>query len=106
MKFSELTAQVKAWLQRQGRVSYRALKREFELNDDDLADLKAELIDAQRVAVDENEKVMVWTGDGRNGETEKRGNGEDRLESRVQGLEGFSIVCTLCRDDPCERPSS
>ena len=62
MKFSELTAQVKAWLQRQGRVSYRALKREFELDDDDLVDLKAELIDAQRVALDEGGKVLVWVG--------------------------------------------
>lgn len=63
MKFSELTEQVRVWLQRQGRVSYRALKREFDLDDDDLADLKAELIDAQRVAVDEDAKVLVWTGD-------------------------------------------
>lgn len=46
MKFSELTAQVRACLQRQGRISYRALQREFELDDDYLADLKTELIDA------------------------------------------------------------
>ena len=56
MKFSELTAQVKAWLQRQGRNCICALKREFELDDEDLADLKAELIDAQRVSAHEDGK--------------------------------------------------
>ena len=30
MKFSELVEQVQTLLQHQGRVSYRALKREFE----------------------------------------------------------------------------
>jgi TOMM system kinase/cyclase fusion protein len=62
MRFSEVVEQVLAWLQRQGRVSYRALKREFALDDEYLQDLKAELIDAQRVAADEDGKVLVWLG--------------------------------------------
>ena len=72
MKFSEVVAQTLAWLQREGRVSYRALKREFELDDEFLEDLKAEIIEAKRLAIDENGKVLVWTGKGINGETEKR----------------------------------
>jgi hypothetical protein len=60
MKFSEGVAQTIAWLQREERVSYRALKREFGLDDEFLEDLKAELIDAKRVAVDEDGKVLVW----------------------------------------------
>jgi DNA-binding response OmpR family regulator len=64
MTFDELLAQVTALLQRQGRVSYGALKRRFALDDDEyLQDLKDELIDAQRVAVDENGKVLVWAGE-------------------------------------------
>ncbi|MBM4259354.1 MAG: hypothetical protein FJ147_26075, partial [Deltaproteobacteria bacterium] len=63
MRFSQLVEQVRVWLQRQGRVSYRALKREFDLDDESLADLKAELIDAQRVARDEDGKVLVWAGE-------------------------------------------
>jgi hypothetical protein len=51
--------QALAWLQREGRVSYRALKREFELDDEFLEDLKVELIDARRVAADEDGKVVV-----------------------------------------------
>ena len=49
-------------LQRQGRVSYRALKRRFDLDDDYLEDLKAEIITAQQLARDEAEEVLVWTG--------------------------------------------
>src|SRR5262245_39082168 len=61
--FDELLARVTELLQRQGRVSYRALKRRFALDDDYLEDLKAELIQAQRLAVDENDAVLVWAGD-------------------------------------------
>lgn len=87
MKFSEVIAQTLAWLQREGRVSYRALKREFELDDEFLEDLKAEIIEAKRLAIDENGKVLVWTGKGVNGETEKRGKGEDSLDPSVQRRE-------------------
>src|SRR5713101_8109626 len=62
MKFSEVIEQVRALLQRQGRISYRALKREFDLDDEYLEDLKAELIEAQRLASDEDGKVLVWVG--------------------------------------------
>ena len=40
MTFQEVLAQVIAWLQREQRVSYRALKRQLELDDDYLEDLK------------------------------------------------------------------
>ena len=62
MKFSEVVAQTLSWLQRDGRVSYRALKLEFDLNDDMLDALKEEIIEAKRLAIDENGKVLVWIG--------------------------------------------
>jgi TOMM system kinase/cyclase fusion protein len=62
MTFDEIWAQACALLQREGRVSYRALKRRLALNDEDLEDLKSELIDAKRLASDEDGKVLVWTG--------------------------------------------
>ena len=49
-------------MRRRGRVTYRALKRQFDLNDDFLEDLKEEIIDAQRVAVEEDGRILVWTG--------------------------------------------
>ena len=87
MKFSELVEQVHMLLQRQRRVSYRALKREFDLDDEYIEDLKAELIDARQLATDENGKVLVWIEKGINGEKDKRGKGEDGLASSVQSLE-------------------
>src|SRR5712691_1625486 len=54
--------QVIALLQRHGRVSYRALKVQFELDDDRLDLLKEELIDIQHVARDQDERMLVWTG--------------------------------------------
>src|SRR3989454_6432977 len=63
MTFDEILAQVVALLQREGRVSYRALKRRFDLDEDYLEDLKAEIIQAKKLAVDEDGAVLVWTGD-------------------------------------------
>ncbi len=63
MTFDEILAQVMTLLQRQGRVSYRALKLRFDLDDEYLDVLKEELIDAQRIATDENGRILVWTGE-------------------------------------------
>jgi class 3 adenylate cyclase/tetratricopeptide (TPR) repeat protein len=62
MTFDEILAQVLELLQREGRVSYRALKRRFELDDEYLEDLKAEIIEAKKLAADEGGAVLVWTG--------------------------------------------
>jgi class 3 adenylate cyclase len=62
MDFYTLLDQVVDLLRSRRRVSYRALKRQFGLDDDYLEDLKAELIKSQRQAVDEDGDVLVWTG--------------------------------------------
>jgi class 3 adenylate cyclase len=62
LTFEELLDQAIALLQRRGRLTYRALKRQFNVDDDCLEDLKAELIQGQRLAVDEAGAVLVWTG--------------------------------------------
>ena len=64
MTFDEVLAQVLELLQREGRVSYRALKRRFALDDEYLEDLKAEIVDAKHLATDEDGKVLVWTSEG------------------------------------------
>src|SRR3989442_11478528 len=61
MTFDEVLTQVLALLQRQGRVSYRALQRRFHLDDEYLADLKEELLFAYPV-VDAEGRGLVWTG--------------------------------------------
>jgi len=62
MKFSEVIEQASTLLQQKGRLTYRSLKREFDLDDEALEDLKFELIEGQRLAVDEDGKVLVWMG--------------------------------------------
>jgi Adenylate and Guanylate cyclase catalytic domain len=61
--FNEVLSQTIAMLQQHGRVSYRALKRQFALDDAFLEDLKYELIEVQQCAVDQDGTMLVWTGD-------------------------------------------
>ena len=62
MTFYEVLEQVIGLLQRHGRVTYRALKRQYGCDDDFLADLQAEIIQARQVAVDQDGEMLVWTG--------------------------------------------
>ena len=63
MDYDALVAKVIELLQREKRVPYRSLKRRFELDDDYIEDLKIDLIEAKRLAVDENDRILVWIGD-------------------------------------------
>src|SRR5262245_8759127 len=60
MNFEEILDHAIAMLQRRGRVTYRTLKRQFQLADDALGDLKEELIYGQRLTADEDGRVLVW----------------------------------------------
>src|SRR5262249_35104849 len=62
MDFEAILDQAIAMLQRRGRMTYRALKRQFQLDDAFLEDLTVELIKGQRLARDEDGEVLVWTG--------------------------------------------
>src|SRR5215471_979455 len=63
MTFEEILDQATAMLQRRGRVSYRTLRLQFHLDDEQLAALREELIDIQEVALDKDGKMLVWKGD-------------------------------------------
>lgn len=60
--FPALLKSVQAWLASEQRVSYRGLKRQFQLGDDEVEDLKHELIYTKKLAADEDGKVLVWLG--------------------------------------------
>ena len=62
MTFDDILAQIFDLLQRDKRVAYRALKVRFQLDDDLLEAVKDELIYAKKLAVDEDNRVLVWTG--------------------------------------------
>src|SRR4029450_10750417 len=61
MTFDEILFQIIDLLKRQGRVSYSALKRRFDLNDDYLNDLKDELLYVHPVRDDEG-RGLIWSG--------------------------------------------
>ena len=62
MDFYTLVDHVVDLLRQRQRVTYRALQRQFDLDEETLNDLKDELLYAQQVARDEDGRVLVWTG--------------------------------------------
>jgi len=69
MDFYTVLDQVLALLRQRGRVSYRALKRQFDLDDAYLDDLKVELIEVQQCAREQEGTMLVWTGEAASGAT-------------------------------------
>jgi class 3 adenylate cyclase len=64
MTFEEILDQAVAMLQRRGRVTYRTLKRQFQLDDAALEDLKEEILYSQPQVVDDDEgKGLIWSGE-------------------------------------------
>jgi TOMM system kinase/cyclase fusion protein len=62
MDFVAVMDQVIALLRHRGRLTYRTLQLQFQLDETHLEVLKDELIYDQRLAVDEGGRVLVWTG--------------------------------------------
>src|SRR3989442_4531660 len=63
MDFYAVLDEVLKLLQRHKRVTYRALRRQFGLDDAYLEDLKAEIIEARQLAVDQDGTMLVWSED-------------------------------------------
>src|SRR5215468_1773647 len=62
MDYDAIVTQALTLLQREQRLSYRVLKLRLQLDDDTLEALKEDLIYAKKLAVDEEGRVLVWTG--------------------------------------------
>ena len=82
MNFYSVVDHAIALLRQRGRVTYRALKRQFALDDDALADLTEELIYGQRLAADEGGRVLV-------------GGDVDPTVVIVIGLIAFGVIFAL-----------
>ena len=63
MTFDDILEQAIEMLQRRKRISYRALQLQFKLDDEYFDVLKEELIDIQQLAVDQDGRMFVWTGE-------------------------------------------
>src|SRR5262249_47806988 len=62
MDYEAIVTQALALLQREHRLSYRVLKLRLQLDDGTLEALKEDLVYAKRLAMDEDGRVLVWTG--------------------------------------------
>jgi hypothetical protein len=58
----QVVDQAIALLRQRGRLTYRTLQLQFQLDDVHLAALKEELIEGQRLTVDEADRVLGWSG--------------------------------------------
>jgi class 3 adenylate cyclase len=63
MEFYNMLDQIVHLLRSRGRVSYRALQRQFALDDALLADLKDEILYTHHAVVEDGDRGLVWTGD-------------------------------------------
>ena len=88
MDFFEVFDQVVALLQRRGRVTYRALKLQFKLDDDSLDAVKDELIYSQQLARDEEGRVLVWQK-----EAMSAASGQSEIQGvERQGLHAYGVL--------------
>ena len=62
MSLLEVVERVRDFLQRNGRISYRMLRREFDLDDEGLEELLEELVEIQGVAA-RGERALTWAGE-------------------------------------------
>ena len=62
MTFEEMLDQALALLQRRGRVTYGMLNRQFQLDEEALADLKEALLYTYPEVRDDAGRGLVWTG--------------------------------------------
>jgi hypothetical protein len=62
MIFEEIVDQAIEMVRRRGRVTYRMLKRQFDLDDVSLEDLKDEILYSQSQIVDDEGRGFAWTG--------------------------------------------
>ena len=63
MDFYAVLDQVVELLRQRGRVSYRALRRQFDLDEEGLEALKDELLYASYPVVDDAGQGLVWSGE-------------------------------------------
>jgi hypothetical protein len=61
MTFEEMLQQTINILQNRGRISYRALKRQFDIDDAYLEDLKGEILYAYPQVTEAEGRGLAWT---------------------------------------------
>jgi len=75
MDYDAIVAQALTLLQREQRLAYRVLKLRLQIDDDLLEALKDDLIYAKKLAVDEENRVLVWAGEQTSASTPSSASG-------------------------------
>ena len=65
VNFARVLKEVLWCLVTEGSISYRRIKRGFDLDDDALEDVRREMISTLRIAADIDGELLVWAPDGR-----------------------------------------
>src|SRR5215813_13622888 len=99
MTFDEVLTQIIDLLKRQGRVSYRALKMRFNLDDEYLDVLKEELLYVHPVRDDEG-RGLVWTGDTASGQAVAPQLAQPTPQPAVQGQPSPEVTPRITASPP------
>jgi class 3 adenylate cyclase len=100
MTFEEILDHAIAMLQRRGRVTYRTLRLQFQLDEEQLEALKEALIKAERLAVDEEGRVLVWVGAPASPPTVSASPGATQDNSPAQAPLGQAVPATAAGQIP------
>jgi hypothetical protein len=84
--FVAVVDQVIALLRQRGRMTYRTLQRQFQLDDDALHDLTEELLYAHPEVRDDAGRCLVWTGNA--------GTGASATSAPVESPDQTSLTYT------------
>jgi class 3 adenylate cyclase len=103
MTFEEILDHAMAMLQRRGRVTYRTLRLQFQLDEEQLEALKEALIDAERLAVDEEGRVLVWAGPTASPPTASASQGATQVNAPGQAPPVADVPATAA--GPVARPA-
>jgi len=80
--FDQILDQTIEMLQRRRRLTYRTLKRQFQLDDEALEDLKEAILFSHPQAIDEEGRGLVWTGEPAS--TSRDASATDLLSAQTQ----------------------
>src|SRR5215470_10509911 len=100
MTFDEMLAQIIDLLKRQGRVSYSALKRRFDLDDDYLNDLKDELLYVHESEVEADERGFTWTSATASGQAVTSQPVQTPQQPVTQEQQSFQVIPSTTVSSP------
>ena len=86
MDFTLLLSLVSFLLERERRLSYRYIRKQFTLDDETLEELRYELVVGQRVAVDDNTEALVWIGNQKASSSGEKAEESAKIEGPSHSL--------------------